>query len=84
MSNLKRYGSPIISSDGFRASPIPEEDGEWVKFDDIKEFLKPAYNSASMTCCYYGPGCDCSYTDHIGWSKKCGSKPCEFVAKHHA
>ena len=51
----------------------------------IKESVpSTSSNSASMKCCYYGSGCDCSYSEHIGWSNKCGSKPCEFVAKHHA
>ena len=43
MSNLTRYK---IYNRGFRLGIelVDDNDGEFVKFDDIKEFLKPAAN----------------------------------------
>ena len=45
MSNLKRY---YFNSDGMRldCAQCDNQHGEWVKFEDIKEVLKPSYNRA--------------------------------------
>jgi hypothetical protein len=32
---------------------LPSQNGEWVKFDDIKEFLKTAPNNGSTPCCFF-------------------------------
>lgn len=47
MSNLIRYRhwpGDSINMPKF----IPSEEGQWVKFDDIKEFLKPTANTGSL------------------------------------
>jgi len=46
MANLKRYN--ITDSSMYYGPEIDEnKNGEWVKFDDVKEFLKTPHNSAS-------------------------------------
>ena len=49
MANLKRYERHTwFDGDGDDFHNMrPASDGEWVKFEDVEEFLKTSHNSAS-------------------------------------
>jgi coenzyme F420-reducing hydrogenase beta subunit len=49
MSNLKRY-AVVVDSINNRVQVCETDKGEWVKFDNIKEFLKPTTNTGSPKC----------------------------------
>ena len=50
MSNLTRYDLYVGDTEEHAEFEIDEDtNGEWVKFDDIKEFLKPTANDRYMT-----------------------------------
>ncbi len=79
MSNLTRYTMVIRRDhDGFAtvAGKVSQQ-GEWVKFDDIKELLNTAHNSAIVLCpaCKYGASCQ------VGFAGTCGIRPCK-LAQH--
>lgn len=52
MANLNRY---YFNEKGMRLDCAQGENkkGEWVKFEDIKEFLKPAHNGDYAKCANY-------------------------------
>lgn len=61
MKNLKRYEPMFIPYD--RTSVKMDEDceGEWVKFSDIKDILKPSHNKQrELLLC---PKCCSGYTE---------------------
>ena len=47
MANLKRYNCGNASGGMLFVESL---DGEWVKFADVKEFLKPTTNKQSTPC----------------------------------
>ena len=53
MANLKRYERHTwFDGDGDDFHNMrPASDGEWVKFEDVEEFLKTSNNSASPKPC---------------------------------
>ena len=57
MANLKRYERHTwFDGDGDDFHNMrPASDGEWVKFEDVEEFLKASANTASAPCsnCLY-------------------------------
>jgi len=51
MANLTRYDMEYYNNDDGDECYIEiSRDGEWVKFEDIKEFLKTPTNTGSMPC----------------------------------
>lgn len=73
MSNLTRYDCELEENVdwGHSAVMVKSSTGEYVKFDDIKEFLKPAHNKQGTPCkerCgnYDNNHCDVESTDHFG------------------
>ena len=48
MSNLIRYSDQ--SSVGEEMCMLPDPEGSWVKFDDVKELLNSSHNKQSTPC----------------------------------
>ena len=49
MLNLTRYRVDVFDIAGTPVAAFSEDaNGEFVKFDDIKEFLKPSHNTGSL------------------------------------
>ena len=80
IANLPRYemGRCVSCGDCNREPAYVDEDGEWVKFEDVKEFLKTPTNSKSMPllprkkCEYIGElAYRCSRGDKAGYCDRC-------------
>ena len=64
MSNLTRYTIDYVpdSCDGDYVQHNVSKDGEYVKFDDVKELLNSSHNSAMVPCA--NESCPANWIQH--------------------
>ena len=74
MKNLNRY---YFHKDGMRMDMAqnPNQRGEWVKFSDIKDILKPTTNNGSMPCQYFRREKICIGENHYHSVPWCNHEP---------
>jgi len=76
MVNFKKY-AVVVDSINNRVQICETVKGEWVKFADVKEFLKPTTNSASAPCYSFAKGKPCQ----LMVMDMCSVRPCQVTAQ---